>query len=384
MENILPNTQVLPWVIANSIVRIYEDKFFSNLHFSTKQVLSTLIRFGLNIENTRQSIFIKKSTIAHLMEVNEATVYRALSKLEEAKLIEREVQNKTSSNFKVIGKIKITSIALKAFGIEEYLERRKAKLQENAVKISESKKANADLAQMQDKNITPSLQSLQKQSGQNLFKEIQGRKIPQDLAWLVEANELKISGLLRLMKVAREKGKRLSDIVAVCKDALRKITGRELYAYLCTLIATECDFAYARGKQEEEKAEQQSAAEARAEAKQLIDVAEISLHGKKFRLDSGQYIEFRGGALEFTDATGRSEGFCPYQKNIPLIKQAILGSLEPVAEIPQPISKVDQDKKIDNEGSIKSVIADHLDSLKNLLGLNSAKQRVDPLAVKFI
>ncbi len=383
MENILPNTQVLPWAIANSIVRIYEDKFFSNLHFSTKQVLSTLIRFGLNIENTSQSIFIKKSTIAHLMEVNEATVYRALSKLEEAKLIEREVQNKTPSNFKIIGKIKITSIALKAFGIEEYLERRKAKLQENTTKVSAFKKANTDLAQMQDKNITP-LQSLQKQSGQNLFKEIQGRKIPQDLAWLVETNELKISALLKLMKVARQKGKLLSDIVAVRKDALLKTTGRDLYGYLCSLIDTKCDFAYARKKQEEEKAKQQSAAEAKTEAKQMIDVAETSLHGKKFRLDSGQYIEFRGGALEFTDVNGRSEGFCPYQKNIPLIKQAILGSLEPVAEIPQHVSNVDQDKKFDNGGSIKSVIADHLDSLKNLLGLNSVKQKVDPLAVNFI
>ncbi len=39
MEITLPNTQALPWAIANSIVRIYEDKFFSNLHPTTKKFL---------------------------------------------------------------------------------------------------------------------------------------------------------------------------------------------------------------------------------------------------------------------------------------------------------------------------------------------------------
>lgn len=370
MENILPDAKGLPWVIANSIVRIYEDKFFSNLHFNTKKVLSILIRFGLNIENTRQSIFIKKSTIANLMEVNEATVYRALSKLEEEKLIEREEQNRTSSNFKVIGKIRITSIALKAFGVEEYLERRKAKLQEDAIKVSGPKKANADLAQVQDKNKNPSLQSLQKQSGKNLFKEIQGRKVPQDLAWLVETNELQISGLLKLMKVAREKGKRLSDIVAVCIDALRKVTGRALYAYLCKLIDTERDFEYVRVKQEEEKAEQQSAEEAKAETKRLIEVAETNLYGKKFRLDSGKYITFHGGAIEFTGATGSSEGFCPYHRSVLLIQQAILGSLEPVDKIPQHhLSNLDQDGQISNKRSTKPIISECIEGLKNFFSL---------------
>jgi DNA-binding PadR family transcriptional regulator len=361
MENIYFNTQALPGIIANSIVRIYEDKFFSNLHFSTKQVFSILVRFGLSIKNLHQSIFIKKSTIAKLLNVNEATVYRALSKLEKEKLIEREAQNITSSNLKVIGKIRITKIALEIFGIENYLEQHKVYLKEKYKNTLSYTKGDKDLAQVQDKNNKFSLQSLQKQSDKNFFKEIEGRKIPQDLAWLVEENKLQIGGLLKLMKMAREQGKRLSDIVTVCIHALRKITGRALYAYLRKLINKEYDFAYVKSMQEEEKLEKQRYTQTQEIAKHLISVAKINLRGKKFLLNSGRYIEFTEAMIEFTDATGRYEGGCPHQKGLSLIKQAIAGSLKKVDNIPQYNFKLNEGKKI------KSSISDYIKNIKNLI-----------------
>jgi hypothetical protein len=380
MDNISPDAQVLPWAISNSIVRVYEDKFFSNLLYSTKQVLAALIRFGLNLENVNQYIFIKKSTISELLNVMEATVYRALSKLEEEKLIEREPQKRTSSNFKVIGRIKITSMALKAIGIEGYLEQNKAYLDQRKTR----------LAPMQDKNNLPT-QSLKRQSEQSSFKEIQGRRVPMDLAWLVEKNELKISGLLQLMKKAREAGKRLSDIVAVCIHTLREITGRPLYGYLLKLISTDSDFTFVERWEEEEKIEKQRAIEAKAEAKRQIEIAQTSLRGKKFRLESGQFVEFTEAAIEFTDVTGRHAGMCHYEQGASFIEQALLGSLESVDKIPQSAAHFEKDKKTDSRSaeelspreSPRSAFKAVLENWKVSLGLKSANGNETPLDSDF-
>lgn len=372
MDNIYPNAQVLPWAISNSILRVYEDKFFSNLIYSTKRVLATLIRFGLNLENVNQSIYIKKSTIAKLLDVEETTVYRALTKLEEEKLIEREAQKITSSNFKVIGKIKITSIALKAIGIENYLEQNKAYLEQRKTR----------LAQMQDKNNLPT-QSLKKQSEKSYFKAIQGKIVPEDLAWLVEKNELQIGGLFQLMKKAGEAGKRLSDIVAVCIHSLRKVTGRDLYAYLRSLIGKKNDFAHIRAIQEEKKIAKQRAVEANAEAKRQIDIAQTSLRGKKFCLESGEFVEFTEAAIEITDATGRERRVRPYEQGASLVKQALLGSLKLINKIPQ----FHQDKKTADKCSTESLLREksrsafttELGHWKVSLGLRSAVGKEAPL-----
>ncbi len=310
-----------------------------------------------------------KAFISKLLEINEATVYRALSKLEKENLIEREPQKIISSNFKSIGRIKITSIALKLIGITEYLEKREEKLKEKANNASSSNKKD-DLAQMQDKN-RDTLQSLKKQSERNSFKEIQGKKVPQDLAWLVEDNNLGIGALFKLMRLAREKGKRLSDIVAVCLHALRKISGRGLFAYLNKLITQENDFAYVRAMREEEQMEKQHA----AEEKRQLDLAKASLAGRKFCLDSGQFVEFDEQFISFFDASGRHTGTCPFGQAAPLVEKAIKGALKPIDQIPLPSVDMNESGKTSGRRStetssgrsVKSRLAAYVHGWKKLL-----------------
>ncbi len=89
-------------------------------------------------------------------------------------------------------------------------------------------------------------QFLKKQPGQpeKFFIEIANRKILHELAWLVEQNDLSLSGLLSLMSLARQAGHFLSDIVERCKAAIQVHTGRVLYAYLRALITKPIDYRY--------------------------------------------------------------------------------------------------------------------------------------------
>ena len=77
-------------------------------------------------------------------------------------------------------------------------------------------------------------------------------RLPADLSHLVVEQELEPTGLLSLMKLAKQAGQRLSDIVAVAKDWIAELKGREVYAYLLTLIKQGKDFRYLRAVAEDE------------------------------------------------------------------------------------------------------------------------------------
>lgn len=332
--------RVLPRAIANAIVRVYEDKYFSKFHVSTKQVLSALIRYGLNLENVSQFIFIKKSTIAEIVGINEATVYRALSKLEELGLIEREAQNRTYFNLKIIGKIRITKLALEVIGVAGYLKELAARAAKRAL-FGVAPKQSGDragasgepssgghlttLARVQDVNVLTPKQSLQKQSERGLFKKLQGKSVPLDLAGLVENQGVSLFGLLQLMKLAKHSGKRLSDIVEVCRAALVPLKGRELYAYLRKLIAKDYDFSHVAAQRAEDR---RQAAE-KAVAKQLVEEQRQrnreAVRGKSYVLENGNVVRFTDLMVEFYSIKNQFLGSRPYEASADLVAKACAG-----------------------------------------------------------
>lgn len=338
--------KVLPRAIANAIVRVYEDKYFSNLHVSTKQVLSTLIRFGLNLENVSQFIFIKKSTIAEILGINEATVYRALSKLEEFKLIEREAQNRTYFNLKVIGKIRITKLALEVTGVAGYLRELAERDAKRGASVAAVKKApnaapntsgekhgragETTIAPTQDVNVLTPYQSLQKQSGRGLFKNLQGKTVPVDLAGLVENQGMSLFGLLQLMKLAKASGKRLSDVVQVCRAALDPLTGRELYAYLRTLIGKDCDYSHIAAQRAEDKRKAAEAAASKKLAEEVRKNHRETVRGKSYVLENGNTVRFTDLMIEFYSAENCFLGSRPYEASVELVAKASRGELAPV------------------------------------------------------
>jgi DNA-binding GntR family transcriptional regulator len=57
--------------------------------------MTTLVRFAFNQRDPSAFAFIKEATIARQFGISEATVYRALEALENARLFEREPQRRT-------------------------------------------------------------------------------------------------------------------------------------------------------------------------------------------------------------------------------------------------------------------------------------------------
>jgi len=61
---------------------------------------------------------------------------------------------------------------------------------------------------------------------------------------MVQQGGMVVTGLLRLMKLARASGKRLSDVVQVAYNYMIVLKGRELYSYAFSLIQQKKDFGY--------------------------------------------------------------------------------------------------------------------------------------------
>lgn len=303
-SNSFETPDFLPARIMKAIALAYESRFFNELSITTRQVLAALIRFSLNDKNTHQLAYVKKETLARHVGVSEATVYRALSTLEGQGLIEREKQLRTRMKLQNIGRIRFTSKLLGALG---FLQRsgehapdrdRDEGAVADAVSrtfVCETKtlyKSMTYTPPVAPRSIARHDKAAEKARSdrKHAFKTIDGKAVPSDLAWLAERNALAVTAILKLMKLARAADKRLSDVVAVTKHALHRLQGRELYAYLKSLLSKDVDFTFIAKEQVDTAVQEQQRAEQIAESKNRISQLAASLRGKRFELRDGSTI----------------------------------------------------------------------------------------------
>ncbi|EKZ98888.1 replication protein [Cupriavidus sp. HMR-1] len=277
-----------------AIALAYESRFFNELSITTRQVLAALIRFSLNDKNMHQLAYVKKETLARHVGVSEATVYRALSTLEGQGLIEREKQLRTRMKLQNIGRIRFTLKLLGALGfLQRSMEVRSAQAQDDGAVTGVASRTFSKAGKMPFKSMvyeTPKASQKNQSDQKRTFKTINGKAVPSDLAWLAERNALAVTAILKLMKVARAAGKRLSDVVAVTKHALQQLQGKELYAYLKSLLSKDVDFAFIAKEQADTAHQEQQRDRQIAESKARISQLAMSLRGKKYELQDGSTI----------------------------------------------------------------------------------------------
>jgi DNA-binding transcriptional ArsR family regulator len=257
-----------------------------------------LIRFSLNDKNMYQLAYVKKETLARHVGISEATVYRSLSTLEGQGLIEREKQLRTRMKLQNIGRIRFTSKLLAALGfLHRPVGLGDALGQAHGPNTCDVSCALAGGAKNSFKSITYASHGATAAAGRtsetdrkHAFKTIDGKAVPSDLAWLAERNALAVTAIFKLMKAARAAGKRLSDVVAVTKHALQKLQGKELYAYLSSLLSKDVDFTFIAEEQAEMADQEQQRERKAAERKTRISQLAASLRGKKFELPDGSTI----------------------------------------------------------------------------------------------
>ena len=129
-------------------------------------------------------------------------------------------------------------------------------------------------------------------------------RLPADLAPLVVDQGLAPTGLLSLMAIARKAGQRLSDVVAVAKNWLIGLQGRQLYAYLLTLIRQGKDFRYIRAVEADAAAMRAKV----ANDEQRVKAKSIDWIGRRFVcVDRSVVTVEAGGWLRFQapDRLGR-------------------------------------------------------------------------------
>ncbi|WP_321820777.1 MULTISPECIES: hypothetical protein [unclassified Burkholderia] len=324
----------LPGKIANALVVVYEGLREFNLVENNRKVLACLIRFGVNLNRPEAVIFIKKSTIASKLNVNEVTVYRSLNALEQAGLIERDPQKRTAAHLQTIGYIRLTKLALSTLGLSRtsslsarpVTDKADAAQTEQATKSEQGHQASTGLAPVQDVNSASSQSFSKNHPLRSPFEKIGDKTVPADLAWLHHDNQLALSGLFKLMRTAREKGARLSDVVRHAAEALRKLRGRELYAYLATLISLPIDHATkARDSREVEQREQERV-HIRDEHNRVADALQ-ALAGRGYLAPDGRVWTVESGAFFVTDR-GRPMGSIPLAAAYPVAIDAARGILD--------------------------------------------------------
>ncbi|WP_258234685.1 helix-turn-helix transcriptional regulator [Cupriavidus pinatubonensis] len=243
--------------------------------------------------------FLKKATIAEYLAISEATVYRALGTLERAGLIERERQQRTRANLQVVGRIAFTGKLLQHIGMAS---RQLSATMHHEIAPVESG-LSGSLARVSGVN-NPKQSSTKKHPGSGSFVRINKQAVPVDLAPLVQHQELKASGLFLLMRLARKGGHRLSDIVSVAGHALRPLRGRELFAYLKSLLERPIDFGHvARVQKAREEGERAATARAALEQQQIAQLVE-RYRGRQVSAPCGRIYEVDSASIVITETNG--------------------------------------------------------------------------------
>ncbi|MGF6292713.1 helix-turn-helix transcriptional regulator [Paraburkholderia youngii] len=303
-EHVEPS--VLPGRIANALVIVYEGLKEFGLFENHRRILACLIRFGVDQRNPSKNIYIKKSTIAKHLDINEATVYRGLSVLERAGIIERDDQGRVGRALKVIGHIRLTAFALKRLSLDARYPGQSAA---QMARGSDAQARETDLAPVQDVNNKPKQSSLKNHPGAGSFCKIDGKTVPADLAWLHTKNGLRLSGLFALMAAAKKVGSRLSDVVAHCGNSLAALRDRELFAYVKSLLTLPIDYqAVTRAKQaEREVADEKLRQKAEFESR-LLQLR--ALRGKAFVDRDGRLWTVEDTSFLVSD--GKKVGSVPF------------------------------------------------------------------------
>ncbi|CAM3480753.1 MULTISPECIES: helix-turn-helix domain-containing protein [Cupriavidus] len=290
----------LPERILRAIALVYESDGLRTLHITNRQVLATLVRFALNQKDPSALAFIKKATIAQHLGMSEATVYRALGALEDAGLIKRERQRRTRAQLEVVGRIGFSSKLLRCIGITSL------QVQSTIHVPTRSDESGASTCLAPVNGVNKTMQSsTKKHPGPGSFLRIDGRAVPMDLAPLVRDQALKMSALFLLMKLARTTGHRLSDVVSAAGNALRPLRGRELFAYLKSLLEMPVDYGHiVRTRKLREDAGRAAEARATRERQQIAELV-ARYRGKRVSAPDGSTYEVDSASIVFIDRNGR-------------------------------------------------------------------------------
>lgn len=262
---------IYPGAIARALSAIDECAQLKTMPDSYIRVLIRILK-KINLKKPDSAIFASRQTLADESGKSIETVHRAIKWLEDHELIEREQKAHTGLRGSS-SPLVITRKLLDALLISDRSHHHKAPVTE----------------------ITPVITEAAQQRTQDQFERVSGFTLPKDLAWLTRRG-MKPTGVLQLMKMAKQAQQHLSDVVHATRQYLDGLDGRALYAYLRALLSKGLDFSQ-RAREVDQTARDSQATE-------FLKLKSEALEGRSFvkkdgslivRVESGMLIEVRNG-----------------------------------------------------------------------------------------
>lgn len=224
MEKLAPT--VYPSMIARACSALDESPLFRDMPDGYLRVIFRIIK-KINLIRLNSPIVASRGTIAQESGKSVETVHRVIKWLEDRGLIERAQKARAGlrgSSSPLIPTAKLL----------------------HALLLTDSNHAGKPPivapVQRPKTTATPSSMQATPSSEQGNFETFGKLKLPADLGWLVRERGLHGTGVLQLMKLARQAKQRLSDVVGATRQYLEKLEGRRLYAYLRALLGSNRDF----------------------------------------------------------------------------------------------------------------------------------------------
>ncbi|WP_423680215.1 MULTISPECIES: hypothetical protein [unclassified Undibacterium] len=268
------------------ILRAFDNaKHIIGLSRGVKDTLAEICRY-VKQSDPLAPIFPHKAHIASRIGIDERTVYRHMSAIKEHGLIEVMSQERKSRNGRfAVARIRLTKKAAELLGLIEA--------------------ENNDIHREPDDNLSDG-HTLTEPTIPKKQPATRGSILPDDLKWLT-GNGLSLAGVFKLMKIATQKGKRLSDIATACREYLAKLKGEHLFCTLRKLANSTVDYSHiaaeALRREKGREAEQLAKAKAKAFRERFKGVSLTNRSGTLlYQIDS---------ACRFAQVTGAKTGTVP-------------------------------------------------------------------------
>jgi len=227
METLAPT--VYPSMIARACSALDESPTFRDVPDGYLRVIFRIIK-KINLNRLNSPILASRGTLAEESGKSVETVHRVVKWLEDRGLIER--LQKARAGLRGSSSPLIPTLKL----LEALLLTDRTHVGKPPVLASQARVAPAPVPAAR-----PAAQSLASDANTH-FATIGKLKLPSDLAWLVRDQGVQATGVLQLMKRAKQAKQTLSDVVGATRQYLEKLEGRRLYAYLRALLDSKRDF----------------------------------------------------------------------------------------------------------------------------------------------
>lgn len=273
MNSLAPT--IYPSMISRACAALDEATVFTDMRDGFLRVVLRIVK-KINLKSPYSPIFAARSTLAAESGRSLETVHRAVKWLEDEALIEREQKARKG----------LRGSSSPLIPTKKFLDALLLTLPPPAELIASGQQQGPERPSMKRAN----------------WVRVGKVSLPADVAWLTTKNGLRATAVLKLMTIAKKAGQRLSDVVSATTKYLIDLKGREVFAYIKSLLSKGRDF----GQVVEQAKKEQDASR---ESEYLKSKAE-SLDGRSFSNKEGSLkVTVEAGMLMVTKDGRRSAQF---------------------------------------------------------------------------